>query len=307
LQHFAVETGIKRGSIRSIKRRETFFVYICLLPVLAGLAIFVLSLLAAFAISFMDYSALKPPVFIGLKNYVDVFTKDFYFYKSLAVTFYNAIGTVAGGTIFSLFIAVLLNKKIPFRGFWRSVFYLPCVMPGMAVAILWGWLYNVDFGLFNFILRSLGLPRSLWIYGEATAIPSMWLMGFWTSGNLVIIFLAGLQTVPTVYYEAAEIDGAGSFLQFVHITIPIMSPIIFYNCLLGMIGAMQAFTSAYVLTGGGPNNATLFTVFLVYIEGFGKNRFGYAGAISFIFFIIVSLLTLLIFRTSSKWIFYEVK
>jgi multiple sugar transport system permease protein len=202
---------------------------------------------------------------------------------------------------------MLLNRKMPMRGFWRAVFYMPCIMPGMAVAILWGWMYNVDFGLFNMMLRSLGISRSLWIAGEATAIPSMWLMGLWTCGNLVIIFLAGLQNVPQVYHEAAEIDGAGTFLRFIHITIPMMTPIIFYNFLMSVIGSMQAFTQAFVLTSGGPNNATLFTVFLIYREGFRNNNFGYASAISFIFFLIIGLLTLIIFKVSNNWIFYEGK
>jgi multiple sugar transport system permease protein len=299
---------MKKESIRSLKKREITLAYICLLPVLTGIVFFVIiPVIAGLILSFTDYSVLSDARFIGLQNYIDIFTTDKYFFKSIGVTFYNAIGSVIVGTVAALFLAMLLNARIPLRGFWRSVYYLPCVMPAMAVSILWGWMFNVDFGLFNLILRSLGLPRSLWLAGEITVMPSLWIMGLWCSGGGIIIFLAGLQNVPKVFYEAAEIDGASRVSRFVHITIPMMSPVIFYNFLLSMIGAMQAFTQAYVLTGGGPNNATLFTVFLIYREGFRQNRFGYANAVSFLFFIIVGLMTALIFKTSNKWIFYEGK
>jgi len=299
---------MKKNSIRSIKKRETILAYLCLTPVLCGITFCVLiPVIAALIISFTNWTALSSPSFVGFTNYINIFTKDHFFLKSLTVTFYYAIGAVIFSIIFSFSLAMLMNRRIPFRGFWRSLFYMPCIMPGMAVAILWGWMYNVDFGLFNIILRSLGIPRSMWIFGEATAVPSMWIMAIWTCGNLLIIFLAGLQNVPGVYHEAAEIDGANSFHRFIHITVPIMSPIIFYNSLMSLIGSMQAFTQAFVLTNGGPNNATLFTVFLIWREGFRNNNFGYSSAIAFIFFIIIGLITLVIFKTSDKWIFYEGK
>jgi multiple sugar transport system permease protein len=299
---------VKKDSIRSIKRKETLFAYICLLPALIGLVVFIIiPIIAGLIISFTEYTIFRPPAFVGLRNYVNIFVNDNFFYKSIGVSFYYAIGSVCFGIVFSLLLASLLNKRIPFRGLWRSLFYMPSVIPGMATAILWGWMYHLDFGLFNFILRSLGLPRFQWIHSEATVIPALWLMGLWTCGGTVIIFLAGLQNVPKVFYEAAEIDGAGSFQRFIHVTFPLMSPIIFYNFLLGMIGGLQVFTQAYALTGGGPNNASLFIVFLIWREGFGKNNFGYAGAISFVFFIIVGLITILIFRTQDKWVFYHGK
>jgi multiple sugar transport system permease protein len=297
-----------KNSIRGNKQRETLLAWVYLLPVLTGITFCVLiPVVAALVISFTEWTGLRPPTFIGFRNYINLFTEDYFFYKSILVTLYYALGAVILGILYSFLLAMLLNRRIPLRGFWRAIFYLPCVMPGMAVAILWGWMYNVDFGLFNLILRSLGISRSMWIFGESTAVPSMWLIGIWTSGNLVIIFLAGLQNVPQVYHEAAEIDGAGAFRRFIHITVPIMTPIIFYNFLMSVIGSMQAFTQAFVLTSGGPNNATLFTVFLIYREGFRNNNFGYASAISFIFFIIISLITVLIFKTSKNLIFYEGK
>jgi multiple sugar transport system permease protein len=298
---------MKKG-IKSLKKREVVLAWVCLFPVLMGIIFCVLiPVIAALIISFTEWTGLRPPTFIGFQNYINIFTKDYFFYKSILVTLYYAFGAVVLGIIYSFLLAMMLNRKIPFRGLWRAVYYLPCVMPGMAVSILWGWMYNVDFGLFNLILRSLDIPRSMWIFGESTAIPSMWLIGIWTSGNLVIIFLAGLQNVPQVYHEAAEIDGAGVFRRFIHITIPMMTPIIFYNFLMSVIGSMQAFTQAFVLTSGGPNNATLFTVFLIYREGFRNNNFGYASSISFIFFIIIAFITALIFKTSNNLIFYEGK
>jgi multiple sugar transport system permease protein len=299
---------MKKQSIRSIKKRETMLAYACLAPVLCGITFCVLlPVIAALVISFTDWNVLSKPSFVGFQNYINLFTGDRFFLKSLAVTFYYASGSVITGIVFSFSLAMLMNRKIPMRGFWRSLFYMPYIMPGMAVAILWGWMLNVDFGLFNLVLRSIGIPRSMWLYGEATAVPSMWLIGLWTCGNLMIIFLAGLQNVPTVYHEAAEIDGASGFKRFIHITVPMMSPIIFYNSLMSLIGSMQAFTQAFVLTSGGPNNATLFTVFLIYREGFKNNNFVYSSAIAFIFFIIIGLVTLVIFKTSNKFIFYEGK
>ena len=298
----------KKESIRSIKKRETLLAYICLAPVLCGITFCVLiPVIAAFVISFTNWTALSRPVFVGFQNYINIFTRDRFFLKSLAVTFYYAGGAVVLGIIFSFSLAMLMNRKMPARGFFRSIFYMPCIMPAMAIVILWGWMYNVDFGLFNMILRAIGIPRSMWLFGERTAVPSMWLIALWTCGNLLIIFHAGLQNVPRVYHEAAEIDGANSFHRFIHITVPMMSPIIFYNSLMTLIGSMQAFTQAFVLTSGGPNNATLFTVYLIWREGFQNNNFGYANAIAFIFFIIIGLITLVIFKTSDKWIFYEGK
>jgi multiple sugar transport system permease protein len=303
---------LKKDSIRSLKRRETVLAYTCLIPVLLGITFCVLiPVIAAFIISFTEWTGLKPPTFIGIRNYVNIFTRDHFFYQSLAVTLYYAVGAVITGIIFSLCIAMLLNRKLRFRGFWRSLFYMPYIMPGMAVGILWIWMYNVDFGLFNLILRAMGIPRSMWIFGEKTAVPSMWLINLWTCGNLMIIFLAGLQNVPQVYHEAAEIDGANGFLRFRHITIPMMTPIIFYNSLMSLISAMQAFTQAFILANaspnGLPNRSLLFTAFLIYRDGFRNNNFGYASAIAFIFFIIIGLITLVIFKTSNKWIFYEGK
>jgi multiple sugar transport system permease protein len=300
--------SIKRTSLASIKKKELLFIWICLIPLLIGIVLFLLvPIIVGFILSLTDYNGFSSLSFVGLKNYVEIFTEDMVFYKSIGITFYFAIGSVVLGTIFSLAMAMLLNRKMPMRGFWRAVFYIPCVIPGMAIVILWGWMYNVDFGLFNLALRTLGIPRSMWVYGEFSAIPSLWLMGMWTCGNLIIIFLAGLQNVPEVYYEAAEIDGANWVQRFMYITLPMMSPILFYNFLLGMIGGIQAFTPAYALTQGGPNNATLFTVFLIWRDAFSYYRFGYASAISFVFFIIIGIFTILIFKSSNKWVFYEGK
>ena len=298
----------KKDSLRYLRRKDTLLAYVFLIPVFCGITFFVLlPVIAAIFISFTNWTALSRPSFVGFQNYVNLFTRDHFFLKSLAVTFYYAIGAVILSIVFSFSLAMFLNRNIPARGFFRSVFYMPCIMPGMAVAILWGWMYNVDFGLFNLILRSLGLTRSMWLFGESTAVPSMWLISIWTCGNIFIIFLAGLQNVPKVYYEAAEIDGAAGFHRLIHITIPMMSPIIFYNSLMCLITSMQAFTQAFVLTRGGPNNATLFTVFLIWREGFQNNNFGYSSAIAFIFFLIIALFTLIIFKTSNKFIFYEGK
>ncbi len=300
-----MKMGIQK---KLLKHSEAITAYLCLTPAIIGLLVLtILPLFGVILIGFTEWSGLRPPSFVGLQNYVNLFTKDLFFTKSIVVTLYYALGAVVGGILYSFILAMMLNRKMPLRGFWRAVFYLPYIVPAMAVNILWAWMYDANFGLFNYILNSLGLQKSMWLYSERTSVPSLVLMAVWTSGNLVVIFLAGLQNVPRVYHEAAEIDGANPVQRFIHITVPMMTPIIFYNFLISVITAMQVFVPAFSLTNGGPNNSTLFMVYLIYREGFMRNNFGYASSISFIFFIFIALITGLIFGSSNKWMFYEGK
>jgi len=290
-------------------KQEARAAYLFLIPAFAGLTVLTYGpLLAVFGISFFNWRAGAPvPRFIGLENYKYLFdiAVDTTFIDSIKVTAYFSLLAVAGSLIYSLIVAILLNRKIPARGFFRAIFYIPYVLPAVAVYIGWSWLYEPNYGLFNHILTMLNINKVQFIQDSKLVIPSLSLIAVWLSGNLIVIFLAGLQNVPRVYYEAAEIDGANSWQRFWNITIPSMSPIIFYNLLMAIVTNMQVVTPALALTRGGPGNSTRFMTYLMYWEGFQSGRFGSAAAISFIFFIIIAIFTAIIFATSKEWVFYE--
>ena len=242
-------------------KTEARAAYICLIPSIIGL-IFItyLPLISVFILGFFKLGKGAPtPVFIGLDNYIRLFTADPYFMDSVKATIYFSIIAVIGSMIYSLCIAMLLNRRIPARGFFRAVFYLPYVLPAMAVYIGWSWLYESNFGLFNFILSGLGLHKVRFIADSKLVIPSLAVIAVWLSGNLIVIFLAGLQNVPKVYHDAAQIDGANGWQRFCHVTIPCMTPIIFYNLLMALITNMQVVTPALALTSGGPGEFLLFS------------------------------------------------
>jgi multiple sugar transport system permease protein len=277
------------------------------LPAILGFLIFVLGpMIASLIYSFTDYSVFKDETkFIGFENFITMFSgEDPFFYKSLGVTFYYVFLSVPIGIAFAFFLAILLNTKIKGRAIFRTIFYLPSIVPVVASAMIWLWLFNPDLGLINNVLSSLGLPTGLWLFSEKTVIPSIVLMGLWGVGGNMIIFLAGLNGIPEHYYEAIEVDGGNTFRKFWHITIPMMTPTIFFTSVMGLIGSFQVFTEAYVLTGGGPNNASLFYVFYIWREAFANSNMGFASALAWVLFVIIMLFTLLVFKTS-KWVYYE--
>lgn len=264
-------------------------------------------LLAVLGLSFFKWqgNSIAPPEFIGVDNYKYLFTADPYFWDSLKVTALFAIMAVLGSMVYSLVIAMLLNRKIPARGFFRALFYLPYILPAAAVYIGWNWLYETNFGLFNYILKSIGVNNVRFLASESAALPSLAVIAVWLSGNLIVIFLAGLQNVPRIYHEAAQIDGANNWQRFWHVTVPSMTPIIFYNLLMSLITNLQIVTPALALTGGGPGNSTRFLTYLMYFYGFTKGNIGRASAVSFISFLIIAVFTTIVFATSKSWVFYE--
>ncbi|GHV86201.1 sugar ABC transporter permease [Spirochaetia bacterium] len=285
---------------------ETRTAYLFLIPALIGLSVLTYGpLLAVFVLSFFNWRGAMTPSFTGIGNYIRLFSTDPYFLDSLRVTVYFSVIAVIGSMVYSLAVAMLLNRKIPARGFFRSVFYLPYILPAVAVYIGWSWLYESNFGLFNYVLNRLGIHKVNFIADPNLVVPSLALIAVWLSGNLIVIFLAGLQNVPRTYYEAAEIDGAGVWQRFCHVTIPSMTPIIFYNLLMSLVTNLQVVTPALALTGGGPGNSSMFTTYLMYRYAFKSSQLGYASAISFVFFIIVAVFTGLLFATSKDWVFYE--
>ncbi|WP_223830106.1 carbohydrate ABC transporter permease [Paenibacillus arenilitoris] len=262
-------------------------------------------LLFSLIISFFKWSLLDKPVFIGLKNYIDMFKLDPLFWKSLKVTFTYAVVSVPLGLIVSLLLAILLNLKLKGMGIFRTLFYLPSVITGVAAAVLWMWVLQPDFGILNYFLSFLGIQGPDWLGDPNWALTSLIMMSVWGSGGGIVIFLAGLQNIPQLLYDVSSIDGATKFRQFRAITIPMITPSIFFNLIMGVIGAFRTFTQGYVMTNGGPLNSTYFYALYIYNKAFQDLQMGYAAALSWILFIIIAVLTLLVFKTSSSWVYYE--
>lgn len=302
----------KRAEIAVKEQRAA---YLFLIPAFLGL-IFItyLPLLAVFGISLTDLNVghfikggtLPPVQFVGFQNFVQIFKDPSVdFLNSIKVTVMFALLAVVCSIVYSMFIALLLNRKIPARGFFRAVFYIPYILPATAVMISWWFLLKYDGGLINYLLVQLGLGKSYFLSAANTAIPSLAMIAVWTSGNLIVIFLAGLQNVPRVYHEAAEIDGANGWQRFWHITIPCMTPIIFYNLLMSLVTNLQVVVPALAVTKGGPGKSTMFMTYLMYQTGFRGRELGQAGAIAFVFFIVAAILAFVLFATSKSWIYNE--
>lgn len=280
--------------------------YLCLIPSCIGLIFLTyVPLITVLILSFFNWKGVGPLQWVGLTNYVRLFTKDPYFIDAIKVTVYFSVLAVFGSILYSFAIALLLNQKIPARGFFRAIFYLPYVLPAMAVYLGWSWLYESNWGLFNYILSFLGIGKVKFIGSPTWVVPSLALIAVWLSGNLIVIFLAGLQNVPRVYHEAAEMDGASGWQRFRYITIPCMTPIIFYNLLMSLITNMQVVTPALALTQGGPGNSSRFISYVMYTYAFKDAKLSYACAISFIFFLIIAVFTIILFVTSGRWVFYQ--
>ncbi|HHY81714.1 MAG TPA: sugar ABC transporter permease [Clostridiales bacterium] len=264
-------------------------------------------MLASFVFSLTNYRvAAAHNSFVGLENYIRLFSgKDPLFYKSLRVTFTYALMSVPLNLTFAFGLAMLMNRDFKGKAIFRSIYYLPTIVPVVATSLIWTWLLDPDLGLINTILRQLNLPTSKFIYQESTVLPSLALMNLWTCGGTMVIFLAGLQDVPRVMYEAAEIDGSNWFHKLIYITLPMMSSTIFFNLVMGIINGLQTFTQSFIMTQGGPNNGSLFFVYYLYREAFELQEMGKACAIAWVLFIIIFALTMLVFRTSRSWVYYE--
>lgn len=300
-------TGRSRHRSGGMQRSEQFWGVLLALPAILGFLFFDAGpMIAAFIISLTDWRIAGDPSFIGLGNYREMLADDPLFIDALIATSLFAFGSVPLTLVVAFLVALLLNQqKVAGRSVLRTIYYLPTLVPLVANSILWLWMFQPDFGLLNSALERLGLPTSLWIYSETTAVPSLVLMSVWSFGNTAVIFLAGLQGVPGHLYEAVEIDGGGAFAKLRTVTIPMLTPIIFFNLVIGTITALQAFVQAIIMTQGGPNNATLFYVYYLYRTAFNETRMGYASALAFVLFLIVVSITAVIFRTARTWVHYE--
>lgn len=297
----------KRKGMSKLQRQEMLEGLLYISPWIVGFIVFVAGpLLASGILSFTKYNVLRPPKFIGLTNYVYAFTKDELFLPSIGRSFYYALLVVPLSMLGSLIVAMLLNQKLKITTFWRTMFFLPTLTPLVATALLWRWMLNPDVGLVNFLLSQVGIKGPGWLSSIEWAVPALVLMGLWASvgGSRMIIFLAALQDVPQELLEAAEIDGADRWAKFRHITLPFISPAIFFNLVLGIIFALRTFEVAFVSTAGGPARATWFISLHIYQNAFVSFDMGYASALAWLLFILLFALTYIQFLFSGRWVFY---
>lgn len=289
-----------------LRRQETLTGIAFASPWIIGFFLFTAyPIVAAIVYSFMDYSILEPPYWIGVLNYSDMFTMDPAFWKSLGNTFYYVVFSVPLGIIVGLSIALLLNADVKGIAVYRTMFYMPSIVPIVAGSILWSWIFNPNFGILTSVVEAFGIKAPAWLGDPQWAKPSLILMSLWGAGGGMIIYLAGLKNIPNVYYEAAMLDGAGVWKRFVHITLPLLTPTLFFQLIMGIIGSFQVFTQAFIMTGGGPNDATLFYVLHLYRNAFQFWKMGYACAMAWVLFAIIMVFTLINFMVSRYWVHYD--
>ena len=291
------------------QRRRALYGYAFLSPWLIGFFAFTaLPIVASILLSFTRYSVLRPPQWIGLKNFRHALLGgDDLLWPSIGRSFYYAILSVPLGLVGSLLLAVLLNQNLKLTAMWRTFYFLPTLTPSVATAYLWRWLMNSEIGVLKVAFDFVGIPMPRWFGSMEWAIPALVIISLWSGvgGSSMIIFLAGLQDVPQELIEAAEIDGAGRWRKFWNITIPMLSPVIFFNMIMGIIGALRVFDVAFVATGGGPSFATWFISLHIYRTAFTYFDMGYAAAMAWILVVIIVTLTVLQFRLSRTWVFYQ--
>lgn len=303
-QHFA------RPFFRAIPKRRVNSQLLwglgCAAPALLGFVLWKLvPIVASFVVALTDWNVARSPRWVGFENFQRMLFHDPLFWKSLWVTGLYAIIGVPVAMACAFGLALLLNAKTPGQRIFRTLFYLPSIMPTIAVSVLWLWILNPDLGLLNALLDSAGLPRLPWLTSETFVLPTLVGMNLWNLGPMMIIFLAALQDVPRQLYDAVSMDGGGARARLWHVTIPLITPAILFNLVIGLVGSLQTFTQAYVMTDGGPNNASLFLVFYIYREGFRNSNIGYASALSWGLFAIIAALSAVVFTSARRWVYYE--
>lgn len=292
-----------RGQGMSGDSRFLGLVYLS--PYIIGLMVFTaLPFAASFYLSFTDYNLMSAPIFTGLENYVKLFTSDRTFRKSLWVTLVYVFTTVPLKLAFALFIAVILNYKLKFINFFRTAFYVPSILGGsIAIAVMWRYLF-ADVGIVNMGLAAIGFEPVNWFGDPTNALFTITLLRLWQFGSAMVIFLAALQSIDKSLYEAASIDGAGKFATFWHITMPLITPVIFFNLIMQMVQAFQEFNGPYIITQGGPLKSTYLLPLYIYEEAFKRFDMGYASAIAWVLFAIIMVLTVIAFWSSRHWVYY---
>jgi len=275
-------------------------------PWIIGFVLFIAGpMLASVVLSFMKWDLLTSPKWVGLSNYKKLIFDDPLVYQALKVTTIYAFTSVPLQVILGLLLATLLNQRIKLLSLYRSIYYLPSVIGGIAVAIMWRWILGTRFGLINGLLRLIGIQGPSWLGDPKWVLVSFVLMSLWGTGGTMLIYLGGLQSIPTELYEAAQVDGAGTWARFIKITVPMMTPVIFFNMIMAIIASLQEFVAPFIMTNGGPHNASLFLVLYLYRNGFQFFQMGYASALAWLIFAYIIVLTGLVLRSSSAWVYYE--
>lgn len=287
-----------------VVHEKTVFFYLLISPWIIGFLLFTLGpMIYSLYISLTQWNVIDKPKFIGLGNYKAVF-QDSLFYKSLSVTFYYSIVSVPLQVVLSIVISLLMNLKIRGSYLFRTIYYLPTLVQGVAQMVLFLWIFNPDVGLFNSILRVFGISGPGWFSSQYWAMPAIIIMSLWTVGGNMLIYLAGLQDIPVSLYEQASLDGANAWQRTWSITLPQLTPVIFFNLVTGIIGAFQTFTQGY-MNAGGPNNSLLFYVFYLFENAFSWFKMGYGSALAWVLFVIILFFTALVFKSSPMWVYYE--
>ncbi len=286
---------------KPLAANETFWGYAFLTPVIIGFLVFtIIPVIMSFYYSLTNYDGITTPKFVGLENYIKVISNG-EFGHALLNSIYFTVGTVPIGAFLALLVAILLNQKIGGQNFYRSAFFIPCIVSTVAISMVWQWIYNQDYGLLNQVLAALGLPQPAWLSSKELAMPSVIIMTIWKSlGYNGVILLAGLQGISPSYYEAAEIDGANAFQRFIRITLPMIRPTMMFVLLTGMISALQAFDQIYTMTSGGPGRSTEVVCYLIYQNAFQYFKQGYASAMAYILFVIIFVASIIQLKISKK-------
>jgi multiple sugar transport system permease protein len=286
-------------------RREALTFYILVLPWLIGFVGFLAyPMLRSLYLSFTSYDLLSPPVWTGFRN-LERMVDDPDFWQSLRVSFIYAVCSVPTGNIIAMAIAMVLSQRLRLINVWRTIFFVPSILSSIAVSILWLYVFRPDGGLLNSALAIVGIEGPGWVLSEDWALVSLIIMSWWTIGGQIVIYLAGLKGIPQVLYEAVEIDGGGMWARFRFVTLPMLSPTIFFNVVLAIIGALQVFDVGWVMTRGGPNKATYFYMINLYERAFEFIQMGYASMLAWVLFIVIMLITLFVIRSSAAWVYYE--
>lgn len=308
----AVRAGARRlpaGSrlgVGRLQRREALTGMAMALPWVLGFLLFTAGpMAAALYLGLTKWDMITAPHFVGLRNYATLFTQDDLFKQSARVTVAYTLMSVPLHIVLGFVLAALLNTRVPLRNLFRAVYYLPSVLPLVASAVLWSWILNPEFGLLNFALSRVGIKGPGWLTSEQWALPAIVLMNLQFIGITMIIMLAGLQRVPQELYEAAQLDGAGRWRLTRHITLPMMSSVVFFAIIINISNSFQTFTQAYVMTNGGPSNATLFYMLYLYNNAFSLYQMGYATAMALLLFVAIAAITILQFRLSRLWVYTE--
>ncbi|MBC5672158.1 sugar ABC transporter permease [Blautia sp. AF13-16] len=296
----------KQKKYTTMKKREARNFYIYTAPWLIGFLVLTLyPILYSFYLMFTNMNLTGIGEFVGLDNWKYAFTDDTLFRRAFLNTLKYVFMFVPCSIILAFFVALLLSKKVKGLGFFRTAFYIPYITSGVAVTILWGWIFQKDFGIINYILSLVGIKGPNWLGDKNVAMISIVILSLWTIGNNIIIMLAGIQDIPQSYYESAQIDGAGSLRQTFYITLPLCTPTIYFNLIVTVIAAFQVFQQPLILTNGGPLNSTYTAAMHLYNNGFLYGKMGYASMMAWSMFAVIMLITIVVVSTSKFWVFYD--